>query len=269
MKKLIVAADDFAQNEAVDDGILALIEAGRISAASCLAASPRWPLAARRLERAIRARADIGVHLDLTEFVRPAGSHVGLLLACYAGTLATRRLRALIDEQLQRFEDALGGVPDYVDGHRHVHQLPRVRDALLAALHARYGARLPWVRVSRAAGAGAGVKAQIVSGLGGRQMAARCRASGLACNERLLGFYDFSRVHADHRSRLRVWLGQARNGDVLMCHPAARAEEGDPIGRARRAEFEAMQSAWWLEALAAQGIVLARGREEDGSRQAK
>ena len=268
MKKLIVAADDFAQNAAVDDGILSLIAAGHITATSCLAASPGWPQAARRLGRDIRAQADIGVHLDLTEFVRPAGGHLGLLLACYAGTLDRNRLRALIDEQLQRFEDAVGTVPDYVDGHRHVHQLPRVRDVLLSVLLARYGARLPWVRVSRAAGMGAGLKAQIVSSLGAREMAARCRAFGLSCNERLLGFYDFARVAPDHRPRLREWLAHVKSGDVLMCHPAARAAADDPIGVARHAEFVALQSAWWPDALAAEGIELTRGRSGDGSKQA-
>lgn len=260
MKRLIVTADDYAQNEAVDDGIVSLIAAGRITAASCLATSPRWPAAARRLERDIRARADIGVHLDLTEFVRPAGGHARLLLACYAGTLDLRAVRALVDEQLQRFEDAVGSVPDYIDGHRHVHQLPRVRDALLAAVVARYGTRLPWVRVSRATGLDAGFKAQLVSGLGAREMAQRCRAFGLSCNERLLGFYDFAHVGPDHRPRLRAWLAQARTGDALMCHPAARVQAGDPIGVAREAEFRAMRSTWWLEALAAESIELTRGR---------
>ena len=265
MKKLIVAADDFAQNDAVDAGIVELIAAGRITAASCLTASSRWPQAARRLERDVRAKADIGVHIDLTEFVRPAGGHVGLLFACYAGTLERRKLRALIDAQLQSFEDALATVPDYVDGHRHIHQLPRVRDELLAALIERYGARLPWVRVSRAAGLGAGLKARIVSQLGGRDMAARCHAYGLACNERLLGFYDFS--VGDHRARLRTWLGQARDGDVLMCHPALRAEADDPIGPGRHQEFAAMRSDWWPQALAAESIVLARGRGDGVTKQ--
>jgi predicted glycoside hydrolase/deacetylase ChbG (UPF0249 family) len=260
MRKLIVSADDFAQNEAVDEGIVSLIAAGRITAASCLSASPRWPEAARRLEREVRARADIGVHIDLTEFVRPAGSHVRLLVACYAGTLDLGTLRSLIDEQLQRFEDAVGTIPDYVDGHRHIHQLPRVRDVLLAALMARYGARLPWVRVSRASGIGVGLKAHIVSSLGAREMASRCRAFGLSCNERLLGFYDFARVEPDHRQRLLGWLAHARTGDALMCHPAARAEADDPIGVARASEFRAMQSDWWPEALAAEGIELTRGR---------
>jgi predicted glycoside hydrolase/deacetylase ChbG (UPF0249 family) len=267
MKRLIVAADDFAQNDAVDEGIVSLIAAGRITAASCLAASPHWPKAAARLDREIRARADIGVHLDLTEFVRPAGGHVGLILACYAGTLDPRRLRVQIDAQLQRFEDALGTVPDYVDGHRHVHQLPRVRDALLAALLERYGSRLPWVRISRATGIDAGLKARIVSGLGAREMTARCQAFGLACNQRLLGFYDFAHVQSDHRLRLSHWLAQARTGDALMCHPAARAEAEDPIGIARESEFRAMLSPWWPEALAAAGIELTRGPSASVARQ--
>jgi predicted glycoside hydrolase/deacetylase ChbG (UPF0249 family) len=267
MRNLIVAADDFGQNEAVDEGILRLIADGRITAASCLAASPRWPQAARGLERTIRAKADIGLHLDLTEFVRPAGGHPGLVLACYAGTLDRERLRALIDRQLHRFEDELAAVPDYVDGHRHVHQLPRVRDVLLGALIERYGARLPWVRVSRAAGRGAGVKAHLVSALGGRDMAARCRAFGVACSERLLGFYDFS-PHDDHRVRLQAWLAQARAGDVLMCHPAARVEAGDPIGPARAMEFAAFASDWWPHALADAGILAVRGRGEAEAKQA-
>lgn len=268
MKKLIVAADDFAQNEAVDDGILELIDAGRLTATSCLVASPRWPQAARRIERGIRMKADIGIHIDLTEFVRPAGGHAGLALASYSGWLTRRRLRALIDAQLQRFEDALAAVPDYIDGHRHVHQLPRVRDALLAAVLERYGARLPWVRISRATGWNAGVKARLVSALGARDMTARCKAFGIPCNERLLGFYAFDDVAAAHRARLHAWLAQTRaSGDVLMCHPAARCENGDPIGRARAVEFEIMRSDAWPAMLAAEGVELTRGRVDSGTKQ--
>ncbi len=262
MKRLIVAADDYGQNEAVDEGILQLVERGRITAASCLTASPRWSVAAKRLGRDVRARADFGVHLDFTEFVRPAGGHVGLIAACYAGTLDRQKLRPLVDEQLQRFEEAVGTGPDYVDGHRHVHQLPRVRDVLLDALLQRYGTRLPWGRVSRARGLGAGLKARVVSGLGGREMAARCRAFGLACNEHLLGFYDFSPGAAAHRERLRTWVGQAQDRDVLMCHPAVRAEPGDPIGPGRASEFAAMQDDQWPAMLAQAGITLSRGRFE-------
>jgi hypothetical protein len=99
-------------------------------------------------------------------------------------------------------------------------------------------------------------------------MAAQCKRRGFGCNARLLGFYDFARVRADHRPRLQGWLAQVQDGDVLMCHPAARAEPGDPIGRARQAEFLALQSAWWPEALAAAGITLTRGRRVGEAKQA-
>lgn len=259
MKRLIVAADDFAYNTAVDDAILGLLAAGRITAASCLVTSPRWPEAAGRIEHVIRAKADIGLHLDLTEFVRPAGSHTRLLLASHCGVLDRHRLRATINEQLRRFEDGLCAVPDYIDGHRHVHQLPGVRDELLVAVLERYPLRPPWIRVSYASGPGAGLKASVISLLGGRQMPIRCRDLGLTCNQRLLGFYDFSRSDVDHRMRLRDWLARARTGDVLMCHPAARAEADDPIGAARQAEWTALRSDWWPAALSAAGIELSRG----------
>lgn len=259
IKRLIVAADDFAYSTAVDDAILGLVVAGRITAASCLVTSPRWPEAAGRIEHVVRAKADIGLHLDLTEFVRHAGSHTRLLLASHCGVLDTHRLRATINEQLRRFEDRLCAIPDYIDGHRHVHQLPGVRDALLAAVLERYPLRPPWIRVSSASGIGAGLKATVVSLLGSRQMAARCRDLGLTCNKRLLGFYDFSQLDGDHRARLSEWLTLMRTGDVLMCHPAARADPADPISAARQAEWITLRSDWWPTALSAANVELIRG----------
>jgi hypothetical protein len=259
MRRLIVAADDFAYSRAVDDAILGLVVAGRITAASCLVTSPRWPEAARCIEHVVRAKADIGLHLDLTEFVRPAGNHARLVLASACGALGTHRVHAAIDEQLRRFEDGLSAVPDYIDGHRHVHQLPGVRDVLLDAVRERYPRRPPWIRVSYASRPGAGLKGAVVSLLGGREMPTRCRELGLTCNRRLLGFYDFSQPGDDHRARLREWLTQVRTGDVLMCHPAARADPADPISAARQAEWMALRSDWWPTALREANIELSRG----------
>ena len=257
-KRFIVSADDFAFNAAVDDGILALVEAGLVTATSCLTASPRWPVAARRINSAVRARADIGVHLDLTEFEHPAPNHASLVLACYTRSVDRGTLRAMIRTQLQRFEDQLADPPDYIDGHRHVHQLPVVRDVLLELLAERYPRRLPWVRVSRA-GAGAGWKGQLVTWLGADGLSARCHVAGVSTNPRLLGFYDFKGDSEGYRRRLAAWVAAAEDRDVLMCHPAARIAEADPIASARRAEFEAMCTPWWRACLDAHLVTLCRG----------
>ena len=184
MKRCIVAADDFAYNAAVDDAIVALIEAGVVTATSCLTASPRWQQAARRLGPGLREKADIGVHLDLTEFAPLASHHALLVAACYSRAIDIARLRASIQSQLQRFEDQLHTAPDYIDGHRHVHQLPVVRDVLIELLAQRYAGHLPWVRVSRAR-ADAGWKGRFITGLGSAGLAAACRAAGVATNSHL------------------------------------------------------------------------------------
>lgn len=258
MKRCIVSADDFALSAPVDEGILALIEAGVVTATSCLARSPRWPTAGPRLARVADGRADVGVHVDLTEFDRLAPSHAALVLGCAMRSIDVTRLRAVITAQFDHFEDALGRAPDYVDGHRHVHQLPLVRDVLVELLVQRYPAPRPWVRVSRS-GARAGWKAGLIGGLGGAALAARCTAAGLRHTGRLHGIYDFTGDVPLHRRRLADWLAAAGEGDALMCHPALRLDPDDAIGAARHTEYMVLSSAWWPEALAAHQIQPSRG----------
>jgi chitin disaccharide deacetylase len=258
MKRCIVSADDFAYNAAVDDGILALIDAGVVTATSCLTRSPRWRAAARQLGATAGARADVGLHVDLTEFEHLTMSHAALVGACCARAIDASQVHSILITQFERFEDALGRAPDYVDGHRHVHQLPVVRDVLIELLTLRYPQRLPWVRVSRA-GPGAGWKGRLIGGLGAAALSARCRAAGVASSAHLLGIYDFTGDAASHRSRLSNWWSSAVDGDVLMCHPASWAEAGDPIGAARQVEYEAMTGAWWRQCLDAHQIQLSRG----------
>ena len=260
MKRWIVSADDFAFNDAVDDGILALIGAGVVTATSCLTRSPRWCTAARRLDASVRARADVGIHIDLTEFESVLPNHAALALACYTRSIDGPRLRAVLRTQFERFEEALASAPDYIDGHRHVHQLPVVREVLIDLLTERYPGRMPWVRISRAGGR-AGWKGSVITSLGSDGLYARCCAAGVATNAHLLGFYDFIGNAASYRERLSTWLAAAADRDVLMCHPASRLAAGDRIAAARLAEFQVLSSPWWTECLGLQQLRSCRGTQ--------
>ncbi len=94
-----------------------------------------------------------------TEF-DPAGSWTALVMASCARRLPAAAVSRRIALQLDAFEGAMGGPPDYVDGHRHIHQLPQIRSALLEELTRRYGRSLPWIRVSRPA-PGSGFKGRV------------------------------------------------------------------------------------------------------------
>ena len=123
MAKVIICADDYAQSAAIDAAILTLIERGILTATSCMTLSPRWPESARQLTPQLRTKADLGLHLDFTQFSRSMRvTHPLLVVRSLTGLLSTQTVMANIKQQLDAFEDALHTPPDYIDGHLHVHQ---------------------------------------------------------------------------------------------------------------------------------------------------
>lgn len=195
MAKLIICADDYAQSPAIDAAILALIERGVVTAASCMTLSPDWSGSARALTSGIRHHADIGVHLDFTQFSHIIRyPHSLLVLRSLSGVLNRQAVVDNIQQQLDAFELAMQTPPDYVDGHLHVHQLPVIREALVNILQQRYGhlpfTERPWLRISSPP-PGSGLKARIIHWLGAEKLKQLANAAGFRFSPLLLGVYDF------------------------------------------------------------------------------
>jgi len=246
MKSLIVCADDYAQSPAIDAGIIQLIQQNRLSAASCMVLSPRWAEAAKSLTLEIRSKADIGLHLDFTQF-GDAYAHPVLIARSLLRSLPTKGIRLSIHAQLDQFEEALGTAPDYVDGHQHVHQLPQIRDALLAILKQRYGKQLPWIRIAKPP-ASDGFKSKIIKLLGANALERKAKTMGFNCSGDLLGVYNFAGDSKVYEKLLATWISAADNSldtPALMCHPAINksgSEINDPIYAARLNEFLVLNS---------------------------
>ncbi|WP_412778743.1 ChbG/HpnK family deacetylase [Bordetella ansorpii] len=250
-----MCADDFGMNSAVDEGILGLVDMGRVSAVSCLSTGPAF---AAHATAARDAGVDLGLHLNLTEPMEgsPGLSLPGLIASAYAGLLDASWIDAAIRCQLDAFELAVRRAPDYVDGHQHVHQLPVVRRRLLAALRERYGHGQPWLRCT-VPGAQQGqrpadvFKARVIGALGARALRRQAREGGWGQNNGLLGVYGLSGGAAAYSQRLYAWLRAARDGDLLMCHPAApSASYPDGLSAQRAAEYEVLSRpalSTWLE----------------------
>ena len=258
MAKVIICADDYAQSAAIDAAILTLIERGILTATSCMTLSPRWPESARQLTPQLRTKADLGLHLDFTQFSRSMRvSHPVLVLRSLTGLLSTQTVMANIKQQLDAFEDALHTPPDYIDGHLHVHQLPIIREALLTILQHRYSHlalnKRPWLRISSPP-VGSGLKARIIHWLGAEKLKQLAAAAGFRVSPILLGVYDFQGDAAAYQARWLHWARQLKQLDipekdlppVLMCHPARPTQvidPHDPIAIARMIEWQVMQSA--------------------------
>lgn len=260
MRQLIICADDYAQDPAIDTACRELLAAGRLTAVSCMVLSPRWPAAAREL-RASAAAAEVGLHLDLTHGWAGRTRCVSLgslMLQTWLRVVDRAWVNAEICRQLDDFERVWGSAPDFVDGHQHVHQLPVIREALLAEMEKRYGglAQRPWIRSTWSSRPPRGLKARVLQFLGGAGFRKAVAAAGFACNADFIGVYAFDATAAAYRLQLKAWLEECRDGTVLMCHPAQQPVAEDPIAAARVVEFEVLRDDRFPALLAACRIGL-------------
>ena len=212
-----LCADDFALSPGVSRGILEAIGAGRLSAVSVMTTRPAWPASARTL-RPFTAKADIGLHLNLT-LGEPLGEMPSfaasgrlpeihqVIKGARQKSLPEAEIEAEISRQLDHFSRHFGAPPAFIDGHQHVHVLPQIRSALFLCLERRDLAGKVWLRTSSdrpSAILRRGVevaKALAVAWLG-RGFAREAAARGFPTNEGIRGVFGV-RSGARLRRRFR------------------------------------------------------------------
>jgi chitin disaccharide deacetylase len=240
---VILNADDYAMDEGVDAAILALAKRGTVTAASAMVLSPSWSDAGRRL---LDVKVDRGLHLDLTSPFAAATPPAlpRLMGAAFSGRLDRSKMRHAIERQLDAFEAVAKAPPDFIDGHQHVHQLPVVRDVLMIALKAQYGALASRIGIRLClARRWRGLKAAIIAATGAGALSRLIRKWGHPANTDFAGVYDFS-PSADLAALWRGWLTTLiGERPLIMCHIAANEGPNSPFDRIRTARISEWQ---WL-----------------------
>ncbi|MBN8532688.1 MAG: ChbG/HpnK family deacetylase [Rhizobiales bacterium] len=275
MARFVLTADDYAMTPAVTRGILACLEAGRITATGAMTNRPHWKSFAPQLG-AFEGKADLGLHFNLTCGVpltamprlAPGGELPKLPDILRAGSLRRLPLAEVAGEleaQLSAFEDAMGRMPDFIDGHQHVHAMPGVRRALGAVLAKRYPREKPYLRnpVDRLAAIRARRlsigKATLVATLSG-PFAKRMRALGFSLNEGFAGYSSFN-TKRDFGSDFAHFLKHPGAKHLVMCHPGEVDDELlrlDPVTATRPLEKEFFLSERFLETCDAAGMKMVR-----------
>lgn len=274
MLKLIICADDYGISPGVGQAIRALIAQGRVSATGCMTTMPHWPAEAEMLKE-LRDRADIGLHLTLTDH-RPLGAMPKLAadgklppLGRLLGLALARRLDAAevaaeIARQLDAFEHAMGAPPDFLDGHHHVHQLPVVREAVAAAYDRRlrrHGAYVrycdePLHRIAQVAVAP--IRAAVISTLG-RGWARLGRSRGIPGTRGFRGVRTFA--EPNYAALFPRYLQGLKDGALLMCHPGLVDSDLqciETVTRPREDEFHYLSGDACAAALATAGVAVRR-----------
>lgn len=256
--RVILCADDYAQNEGIDSAVHQLLDLGRLSAVSCFSTAPHWQDTAAPALREHLGQADIGLHFNLTEgFGKTDMPGLHAVIVCsLMRRMHPARLRQELERQLNAFEAGFGQPPDFIDGHQHVHQLPGVRTVVLKMIQDRYPGHPVWIRNTVPANPQWRGKALILKHLGGRALATSLQAARMPTNNGFGGVYGFDRE--DYAACFKAWLQAATDGMLIMCHPGATPYPGDAIGRQRVVEYRFFRSPECRDMLDAAGVRLAR-----------
>lgn len=291
--QVLLHADDFGMNPAVNQGIIAGFSHGVLTSTSILANAPeftdavtRWwwldgeraagRIASADIRQSLGDRCaspfDLGVHLNLTEGTPltadfPAecrdtsGRFPGLGVMARRLLLTPRRWRPAIQRELSaqvaRVVDA-GLRPTHLNGHQYVELFPALAEPIID-IAARF--RIPVVRVACERGVW---RAMVLARLASRWRG-RSRRASLCSADEYHGTAHAGRVSLD---LMRRWTSGLPEGCTLEVGlhpglaPAAPSVDGwrDPLGALRPRELELLQSPELRDLLAAGGLHLGRIR---------
>jgi predicted glycoside hydrolase/deacetylase ChbG (UPF0249 family) len=187
-----------------------------------------------------------------------------LVRSALLGGLPVAEVAAEAARQIDSFAEHFGRLPDYVDGHQHVHALPVIRDALLGTLAERKLAGRLWLRdpgdrlhaiLARPLRRKALVVAALTAGF-----APQAAAKGFALNQGFSGFSDFN-PSRDCATLFAASLRLPGPRHLVMCHPGysdAALADLDPATASRDAELAFLLSPAFPDVLADRSAGLAR-----------
>jgi len=270
--RVTLCADDYGLAPGVSAAIRHLIALGRLQATGCMTGSPHWPEAAMAL-KPLDGMADIGLHITLTDQapigpmpkLAPDGKlpSVGALLKLsLSGKLDRAEISAEINRQLDSFHAAFGRMPDFLDGHHHVHQLPGIGEVVIEVWKTRLGGK-GWVRSCLEPSLGiltrriSPLRALVIANLG-RVFRRRLEQAGVPHNRSFRGVYDFSgKVPFD--LLFRRFTTNPGPACLMMVHPGLVDEAlvaADSLTGQRQVEYRFLASEACVLDLAERGVTL-------------
>jgi predicted glycoside hydrolase/deacetylase ChbG (UPF0249 family) len=270
-KRIILCADDYGQNPSISQAIIDLIAKNRLSATSCMVNSDYWPEHAKWLQPYF-GKTHIGLHINFTEgkplstlFQQIYGQELlplpKLLMDSVLRKIDKKAIAAEMNEQLDKFLMETNQLPDFLDGHQHVHHFPVIRDVLLEVYQRRLknvGTYIrnvndphAWQRIDSAY-----FKRMVIQLSGASTLQFEMRTRNIPHNTSFSGIYDFSQTN-NVAKKFQQFLKQIQNGGLIMCHPGLQLSTEaitDPIYAARHHEYEYFLSDQFLRDCVSQHV---------------
>lgn len=261
---MIICADDYGLNDPTSEGILDLVASRSVSAVSCMMTGKNISAHMKQI-LPFRPNIDLGLHLVLTnenclaDNSRRAGlahsdsaffSSFRLYQKIFCGQISPEPILIEFRRQLEIFCELTGALPDFIDGHEHIHQLPVVRQAYIALLNFIKGKAKIYARNSfmpRSIHSYYFMKDWRVSfnafwiSLLGQQLKAKLQANDIPTNEHLFGYHNYLDPNGFAESFGFSLSSSAQTNDVFFAHPGFYNpinQVADPLASARPMNLE-------------------------------
>ena len=257
-KRIVLCADDYGQAPEISQAIIHLLQANRLSAVSCMVNTPYWFQHAQWLNEYCSS-ANIGLHFNLThgnplsQTYRDVQGEMFLSLphlmrSAFFRRLSLTAIAAECHAQIDSFQQAMGFLPHFIDGHQHVHQFPVIREAVVQVYQQRLkNAYIRLVNHSLNMNAILNLKKMIIYATGTRALKRLLASHHIPHNSSFAGIYSFSKAHS-YRRIFQQFLKDICSRGLIMCHPglAAATTTEDVIADARFHEYQYLISDQFL-----------------------
>ena len=257
MRKIILCADDYAQNEAVSKGIVTLLAKQRLSATSCLTTSAEWIEHAGWL-KPYENQIDIGLHFNLTEGPQKKFCSITTaLLKSHLRMINKKMIEKELEQQLDFFVTQMNRLPDFIDGHLHVQHFPVIRDALLAVYQRHFTKKNCYIRVANH-GWLKGWKSFIVTASGARVLKKQLNKLAIPHNDSFAGFYNFADAK-NYSEYFKNFLKAIDQKGLIMCHPGLPSTaKDDCLYKSRGLEYRYFMSDEFINDCQREQIAMVR-----------
>lgn len=246
-KTIILSADDFGLTPSVSQGILKLVQLQRLSAVSCMVNKSDFVSSAQDL-LVFKSKVQVGLHFNLTDGVllsdpqRSCFNLYELLIKTHLGLIKPLLIVNEFNAQLDLFIETMGCLPDFIDGHHHVHQFPVIRQIILDLYEQRLRQNRTYIRSTYPAISlpEYQLKTKVLALTGGRKLQLQLVQRGIPHNSYFSGIYDIA-DGTDYRGLFRRLLALVESNTLIMCHPDAMTYP-DSIVPARLVELDYFSS---------------------------
>lgn len=269
-KRIVLCADDYGQAPAISQGIVNLMRYGRLSATSCMVTADDW-LHQSKFLISLKLLS-IGLHFNLTHgkplskaFINEYGENFSTLPALLGRALGRRLKKDVIaaefEAQIDRFIEGLGGLPDFVDGHQHIHQFPVIRDAFIDVYKRRLESESVSVRLInerfKPSDLFNNFKKLIILASGKGAFKKLLLQNHIPHNETFGGIYPIGAESERYREWFIKFLKASEDGTLIMCHPGLASDDpSDPIAAARYHEYSYLFGNQFMQDCYAHNVTL-------------